>query len=248
MSRCPEDDNWKPNPEQLAAYVDGELDRCGAGAPLKRRIEDWLAGHPEAASTMEAHRQLYRVCKTTRGPQPREASWDDLWARINNAPHQTPAHRGRWMARRVVWAAALLLTAAAGVLLALTWAFRDRGRQGPLPEEMEPFPVASADEVEVLFIQGEDMPTLAVSHLFDNDLFPVASDEEVEILRINGADTGAPVVGELPVRGPLVLARAGEVQFLSVDRNGIESKVPEVRMEGVDSPMIWAPLDNATDK
>jgi hypothetical protein len=149
------------------------------------------------------------------------------------------------MARRVIWAAALLMTAAAAVLVAVTAAFRTTDRREPSPAEVEPFPVASAQEIEILRIEGADTQTLAVSHLFDDGKFPVASSEEIEILRVNGADTGAVVVGELPVRGPLVLAKAGEVQVLSIDP-AKDNMVPDAHMG--ETPMIWAPTATATDK
>src|SRR5205823_2431220 len=42
-----------PSPGQLAAYVDGELDAAAC-----RRVEAWLAAHPEAAAEIEAQRRL----------------------------------------------------------------------------------------------------------------------------------------------------------------------------------------------
>ena len=36
-----------PSPELLAAYLDGEL-----RGPVRKRVADWLAHHPEAAAEM----------------------------------------------------------------------------------------------------------------------------------------------------------------------------------------------------
>jgi hypothetical protein len=244
MSWRPEDTNWKPNPEQLAAYGDGELDRCGAGAPLKRRIEEWLVDNPEAAGDLAAQRRLDRLCQATLASAPPEAAWDKVWTAIKEAPQNLPAPRSKWAARRVIWAAALLVTAAAAVLLAVTATLRTTDRNEPFPEEIEPFPVASAEEIDVFRIEGADTQTLAVSHLFDDKEFPVASSEEIEILRVNGADTDALVVGEPPVRGPLDLAKAGEVKVVSMDPARKDNMVPDARM-GETPPMIWMPLDSA---
>ena len=43
--------------------------------------------------------------------------------------------------------------------------------------------------------------------------FEVATADEVEILSVRGADTGTLVVGEVPVRGELVLPLPGEVEI-----------------------------------
>src|SRR5262249_40881575 len=151
--------------------------------------------------------RLDRLWKSSRPAEPSDLAWDQLWQRIKQAPSNHPGKSGsRWTARRVIWATALLVTAAS-LVLAVTLSPRDPA--GPLPPEadLEPFPVASAGDVDIFEVHGNDTQTLAVSRLFDGGLLPVASSQEVEVLRVNGADTRALVVGELPVKGDLVLAR-----------------------------------------
>src|SRR5262249_33300837 len=131
MSWRPEDDTWNPSPEQLAAYADGELDRCGSTAPLKRRIEVWLADHPGAAAALEAQQRLDRLWKSSRPAEPSDLAWDQLWQRIKQAPSDHPGKSGRrWTARRVIWATALLVTAAS-LVLAVTLSPRDPADPSP---------------------------------------------------------------------------------------------------------------------
>src|SRR5204862_7458696 len=54
VMRHPKDvDGPTPDPGELAGYVDGELDAAGC-----RRVEAWLAAHPEAATEVEGQRRL----------------------------------------------------------------------------------------------------------------------------------------------------------------------------------------------
>src|SRR5438270_6339912 len=89
----------RPFPELLAAYADGELDAAG-----RARVEAWLAEHPEARDEIEAQRRLSRrnrhFWQATAGPQPSEASWLRLLARVHEAltasPRPAPAAPRRW--------------------------------------------------------------------------------------------------------------------------------------------------------
>jgi anti-sigma factor RsiW len=66
-------------PELLAAYADGEL------APAEcRRVEDWLAAHPEARADVEAQRRLARLFDEAAPPAPADERWAGsraAWAR-----------------------------------------------------------------------------------------------------------------------------------------------------------------------
>lgn len=73
---------------------------------------------------------------------------------------------------------------------------------------------------------------------------PVTDTADVEILSMDAADTGAIVVGDLPLRRPIVLVEPGDVALRSLERDP-EGEFPDVHMhaEGEASPMIWAPLN-----
>jgi hypothetical protein len=217
------DDEPAPTPEQLAAYADGELDGCPEGEGLRRRIEAWLARHPEGAADLEAQRALTRLWQATTPPEPSEAAWADVLARLERvppAPATGPARSARRLAL-AAWVTAALAAAAAAVWLAVVW-FRagtdpqlvHQGPPGPGPRHPEAKRVPDPELVEP---------------------FPVATSDEVEILSIPGADTVTLVVGELPLQGPMVLVAAGEVEVMRVEA--------EVRVGGAGPPMVWTPLE-----
>jgi anti-sigma factor RsiW len=217
------DDEPAPTPEQLAAYADGELDGRPECEPLRRHVEAWLARHPEAADDLQAQRRLTRLCRATPPPEPSEAAWGHVLARLERVPLTpdggAPGRPGYGL-RFVAWAAALAATAAA-VWLALALLLPGDGpklaRQAPRgPERRQaPFKAPRVVPAEV-------------------EPFAVATGDEVEILSIKGADTSTLVVGELPLSGPVVLVQAGEVEVQRVER--------EVRMGSTGPPMVWAPL------
>jgi hypothetical protein len=198
-------DAWSPSPEQLAAYADGELDRCPQGAFLKGRIEEWLAAHPDGATEVEALRRLARLWQAGAAPAPAEPAWEPVRASLRQAalePADLPSRgAGRWLG----WGTAVLVASAALVLLTLSLVPRPENTLPPEPEGLEPLPVATADEVE--------------------------------IIRVDGDATDGVVIGELPVPGPIVLARPGEVTILKPEPG--EVRLADLRMDP-DPPMVWA--------
>jgi hypothetical protein len=72
---------------------------------------------------------------------------------------------------------------------------------------------------------------------------PVTDTADVEILSMDAADSGAIVVGDLPLRRPIVFMEPGDIALRSLERDP-EGDFPDVHMhnEGESSPMIWAPL------
>lgn len=158
-------DGPAPTPEQLAAYADCELDGRPEAEGLCRRIEAWLARHPEAAADLQAQRALERLWQATTPAEPAESAWADVLARLEDiplSPAAGPARSARLRAR-AAWAAVLLGASAAALWLALVLLRpaeeRQVVRKGPpapgprlpavrgelVPEAVEPFPVATAD-------------------------------------------------------------------------------------------------------
>jgi hypothetical protein len=169
---------WIPSPELLAAYADGELDgddRCGA---VRRRLEAWLAEYPDAAAALDAQRRVAEWFRATATPDPPEAAWTAMAAKLHALP---PGAGGRIRpGRRLAWLAALGATAAAGLWLALTLLAPSEDRQvaqhqppkpltrgvtPPSPDAVEVLPVATAAEVEILSVQGEDTASVVVGEL-----------------------------------------------------------------------------------
>jgi hypothetical protein len=218
-----EDARRGPSPEQLAAYVDGELDRPEM-VPLKRRVEDWLAACPEAATEVDAQRRLAQVWQATTPPEPGEDAWAAVLARLEQTPVR-PVKALRW--RPAAWVAGILAACAAAVWLTLVLLQpRDQAnrvdlKRRPTPAKESPAPRDT---------KAAPAPV---------EPFEVVTADEVEILSVRGADTGTLVVGEVPVRGELVLPLPGEVEIK-------ERADAEVRVGG--SPMIWSPLTNERDE
>src|SRR5947209_6898523 len=79
-------DVWAPGPEDLAAYLDGELE-----PGRHREVEAWLALHPETASDLRAQRRLTELWRATTPHQPSDAQWAKVSARL-----ETSALAGRW--------------------------------------------------------------------------------------------------------------------------------------------------------
>jgi hypothetical protein len=217
------DDDPAPAPEELTAYADGELDDSPQGAALRRRIETWLARHPEASAEVQGQRALTPLWEATSPPEPSEASWANVLARLDRVPLTPPPTSARRFSLRALaaWSAATVAAVAAALWLSLVllWPVPERQlvrqvvpRPGPRPPVVQPQPVPEPIEP-----------------------FPVATGDEVEVLSIRGADTETLVVGELPLDGPMVLVAAGEVE--------VKRAEPEVRMGGGGPPMLWTPLD-----
>jgi anti-sigma factor RsiW len=200
-------EDFAPSPEQLAAFVDGNLD-----ADLHRRVEAWLAAHPEEAAEVAAHRQLARAWRDTTPAEPSPAAWDAVLARIQtgSAPVATgPSGTSR---RVLPWGTVTAATAAA--VLWAAFSLRDAGS----PPPGEP-PRAEAWEPLVL-----------------------ASPGDVEIMSVAAEDTDAVLVGDPPLKEALVLASSGDVTVQSVapDVDGVIPDMSG--MTGQASPMIVAPL------
>src|SRR5262249_2093724 len=124
----------RPAPEQFAAYVDGELGPADLAA-----VEDWLLDHPADRAAVEADRRLAELMWASPAPGPGEAAGAGVLQRIAAAPPapmRRPGRRARWIALVVAAVAGL---AAAAVLLAV------------FPgKPVEPLPVASDDDIEII--------------------------------------------------------------------------------------------------
>jgi hypothetical protein len=196
------DSGWAPSPELLAAYGDGELDGNGPCFAMRKRLEAWLADHPDAAASIEGQRRLAEWFRATSPPEPTGTAWAAVSARVQRLARPRSAST---RARRV-WLGVLGATAAAGLWLAL--GLLPTNHQHKLPGTAAPG--LSGDLAEA---------------------FAVATAAEVEILSVQGEDTASLPVGELPVQGSLVLLEPGEVTLTSVEPTQ-DNMVPAVRTGG----------------
>lgn len=202
-------DSWKPTPEMLSAYLDGEFDDA-ASAETRAAVEAWLDSHPDLRACLVDWRSLQHAWRQTSPPEPDEESWAQLLASIHERLDRevsAPTRRRRFVQLGVVG------TAAAAVLLAALIA------RGLL---VTPGGPAGG--------QGNVVAPLV-------DPLPVATADEVEILRVGGDDTRVVVVGTMPVEGLLVVAQKGDVELTEVvpsDDNSVSEMGP-----GDSGLLVW---------
>jgi hypothetical protein len=171
-----------PPPEQLTAYVGGELD-----ARTQCEVDAWLAQHPQAAAELEAQRRLAQLWQASRPTPPPESAWVEMLEQIetalNSAPAPAPQSRpaaGRTSrSRRAGWLVRLTAAAAAVWLL---------GSLEPIepPEpsrdaRVEPFPVAAPEDVDIISMHANDSGMLVVGEPPVRDPLDLATAGDVTI-------------------------------------------------------------------
>lgn len=164
-------DPWKPDPERLAAFCDGEVH----DAAERARIEAYLAEHPEAQAEMASLRQLRGLWEKTTPPQPTPATWKDQEARLDEPPRPRPELPRLQPLMRTV------LIVAVAACLALAWVLTTLTRPVPAPAAVPVLPVASADEIEILHIDGEDIASIVVGTLPLVGVLELADSGDVEV-------------------------------------------------------------------
>lgn len=165
--------DWQPDPQLLAAYFDGELTGADA-ATLRIRIENWLEAHPEASADWA---ELKKLLRDTAPSEPSESAWRSVRERMDAKRPAPPPKRRPWLAAAAI---------AAGIALFLGTIVGWRALRSPQAEraqavlpghpdeaDFEPLPVASADEVTILRIEGADTDAVPVAFL------PVAGELEL---------------------------------------------------------------------
>lgn len=205
-----------PTPEQLSAFVDGELDLHRA-----EEVETWLIDHPEARADVAAYRHLGQVWKQTAAPEPSPAAWDATLARLQAAlpapvvPAPLPR---RWGLRSVAWLAATAAVVAGVLLSRPYW-----NNLGLTADQEQTWPIDDA------------LKALAESHSNIEQVdepFLVAKQHEVQIISMDGQDADALVGAMPPVHGELDLAGHNDITLLG-------QLLPDIQLEGWASPMVY---------
>jgi hypothetical protein len=182
MSETP--NPWKPSPELLAAFVDGEL-----YGPEASRVEAYLTAHPEAQAEVAEQRRLERLWQRTTPAEPGRAAWQRTLDRILAGPRRIQPRSRRWM----YFAAASVAAAAIGLVL---WTGMSRPRS---PAPVDPLPVAQNSDIEIVHIDGDDVGAIVVGRLPLVGVLELANAGEVEI-------TGMPQPND---RNPMVHVAGG---------------------------------------
>lgn len=189
MSDSP--NTWKPSSELLAAFVDGEL-----YGPEAKRVEAYLAEHPEAQADVADQRRLERLWGRTTPAEPGRAAWQRTLDRIFAGPRRVETRSRRWSLPAVaaVLAAAIALVVWSGM----------SGTRTPAP--VEAWPVAQNSDVEIVRIDGDDVGAIVVGRLPLVGELELASAGEVEITGMVQANDRMPMV-HVEGRGPMIWAK-----------------------------------------
>jgi len=180
------DANDAPSPEELAAFLDDELD-----AAARARVAAWLADHPRAAARLEAQRAIRRALQSATPPAPSAAAWDSVLARIDErtqvirSRQRQHVHTAR--RRRFLWVGAAGAVAAA-LLVTLLLNRPTPAPVGPAPAAARVLPVVADDEVEILSMDAGDAGALVVGRSPLPKRFDLAATGEVTVQRVIGLD------------------------------------------------------------
>jgi len=213
----PPGNNSTPDPQLLAAYLDGEFEGRDGVEDLRCRVEAWLETDPSAQRMARDHRRLRQLWAESAAPEPSASVWEKARLRVQTrTPQQRPA------ARNSPFRARALLSGMSAFLLFVV-----------LPSW---FTTPTSTRVFPPVVVGSQW---AAADLTEDDfVLPVATAEEVAILQVEGRDTGTLVVGQLPLQGLLELAGPEDVSITSIAAAD-DNMVPQVRFGGR-SPLIWA--------
>jgi hypothetical protein len=193
------DPSETPLGEQLAAYVDGELDTAGC-----QRVQVWLAEHPEAAKEIHEQRRLAQLWRAALPPEPPEPQWATAWTGIETALTARRRHR---LAGIIMLLGAV---AAIVVFLMLPRPPRDMGDQ-PAPNLDDLISVAAPEDVDIISMEAADANTLPVGDPPVRDALDLASYNEVVVTRVEPDIDGVMpnVHGKLGNLSPMIVAPLG---------------------------------------
>jgi hypothetical protein len=188
-------EHQRPRPEWLAAYLDGELDWNA-----KKQVEDWLEHDPVARADLEDQRQIQRLLAETTPWEPEPAAWSECLKKLEQGPR--PVSKPWRFGSASGWVAAILAMGMTAAVIA--WAlnsFQDKANQlAQNSEEEAAFAVATADEIEILSVEGADHPSLAVGEMPVRGPLELLAPGEFTVTSVQPAagDNMTPVVPQGP--------------------------------------------------
>jgi hypothetical protein len=190
--------HWKPSPELLAAYADGELEARDDPDGLRARIEAWLAAHPEAQAELTANQRLKALWDRTAPPTLSSEAWNEVVKRVERLSAPKPEGRrpsAAWLIGAGVAAACLL----GAILAGSYW-------KAPPAAAPEVFAVVGEDDIEITHIDGDAIDSLVVGALAFRGLLELADAGEIFVMSVEPAprDAMKPVIDK---ERPIVWAR-----------------------------------------
>jgi hypothetical protein len=166
-----------PDPEVLAAYFDGELE---GRDELRRQVEDWLALHPDSEADPDRQR-LRELWQETTPPEPSGEAWQRVLEHVAMARGTAvPVRQRRWP---VALAAAACVALFVGLA---SWLLQPAPHRLLVEEKaqqlvvVEVFPVATAEEVVILRVDGDDRWMLPIGQFPLHGPLVLADAGEVE--------------------------------------------------------------------
>lgn len=181
-------DDLKLPPEAfLAGYVDDELTSAE-----RRAVEAWLARDEHAAALVEAQREFIQFWPSVPVPEPSPFTWARTLTGITaglalanmagtaavQSAVKRPAPRPRWVRAALRWTGA-----AAAVLFLLV--LNPLASHAPAPgPAVEPFPVATADDVDIVTLHAADADRLVVGNLPVREPLDLAAPGDVVVVSI----------------------------------------------------------------
>jgi hypothetical protein len=199
-----------PESEQLSAYVDGELDE-----PARQAIESWLAGHPEAAAEVDAHRRLRGLWQEGAPPGIDPAAAHELLCRIEQALRNRASRSARRRRAALAFAAAGM---AAAVLL-VVWVKRPAETNGPAADQSvavqvapEPFQIVGPEDVQILHYRKHPDAEIVGVEPFLGQPLSLATSRDVSLIHVTADDGGnIPVLARDPDPNAPALLRPFEL-------------------------------------
>jgi anti-sigma factor RsiW len=213
------DPNWTPDPQLLEAYFDGELEGRDDVADLRAGLEAWLDEHPEAAGEWAKHQQVRKLWLDTTPLEPNAATWKQTLDQIDarrQQPMVAPTGTPRWWTASIVAASiALFFGLLFGALRSISPPNVKNDpvvrapREKPNPDDMEVFPVTTAEEVVIHRVEGADTSLLVVGRLPVNGPLELAAPGEVRVVHVqpDARDQMMPTVLENGPRPPMIWAK-----------------------------------------
>jgi hypothetical protein len=180
QSAVPRRDPKGPSIEELAAFLDGEL-----ASDDWTRVQDWLANHPADAALVEDHRNFLRFWRESTPAEPSEKAWGEVFARIEAGSHQAGANLRTSLRRsRQIRVGLLGTAAAAAVILAIVAPWREP----PDIVDLDGFPIATADDVDLVSMEGNDAQLLVVGNPPVHEPMELVASSDVTLIRIERSD------------------------------------------------------------
>ena len=196
--------NPDPSPEQLAAFLDGELDPAA-----RSRVEAWLSVHPDAAAEIDGQHRLARLWRDNPPPEPGPGAWAATLARVE-ARLPVPVQRPRRLPR-ALW---LCAGAAAAVLAAVLVGRAFLPGTLPKVEKVDPLPVVEPGDVTIISMDARDAGALVVAVPPIQQPLLVAGQDDVSVMDMEPYwkdDGQVPQIGEgeVPMITAPLISRVG---------------------------------------